>query len=124
MKATAASATEITAFCDFDRPLGADDMKVELDEQRRVVTMSKQLERWDAGYVGMTFVPAGRREAYEQAVQGTQAELGHPANVESVLVHRAQGGNRPVIADISGHRWYEVDEPWERDQAEEGLAGR
>ena len=58
---------------DFDRTLGADDMKVELDAQRRVVAMSKQLARWDAGYVGMTFIPAARRGPYLEAVAATRA---------------------------------------------------
>jgi choline kinase len=121
---SAASAVEVTAFCDFDRTLGADDMKVELDGQRRVVAMSKQLARWDAGYVGMTFVPAARRGPYLEAVAATRQALGEKANVESVLVQLADAGARPAIADISGHGWYEVDEPHERDRAEQGLAGR
>ena len=119
--AIAGSATEVTAFCDFDRQLGADDMKVELDGARRVVTMSKQLPRWDAGYVGMTFVPAERRVAHAEAAQLTRRELGPSANVESVLVQLARGGAPPVIADISGHGWHEIDEPWERDRAERAL---
>jgi choline kinase len=41
-----ARATEVTAFCDFDRPLGADDMKVALDDERRVRAMSKTLSAW------------------------------------------------------------------------------
>ena len=45
---TAAEATEVTAFCDFDRRLGLDDMKVQLGPNRHVVNMSKQLERWAA----------------------------------------------------------------------------
>ncbi len=120
----AGSATEVTAFCDFDRPLGADDMKVELDETRRVVTMSKQLERWDAGYVGMTYVPGDRREAYAAAVEATAGSLGEAANVESVLCQLASEGARPVIADISGHGWHEVDEPWERDRAEQAISSQ
>ena len=119
---TASSAGEVTAFCDFDRTLGADDMKVELDSARCVAAMSKQLPRWDAGYVGMTFVPACRRDAYAAAVAGTRLELGPPAHVEAVLVHLARQGVPPRIADISGHGWYEVDEPHERERAERGLA--
>ncbi|MCC6747499.1 MAG: NTP transferase domain-containing protein [Deltaproteobacteria bacterium] len=121
---TAATASEVTAFCDFDRSLGADDMKVELDAQRRVRRMSKQLAGWQAGYVGMTFVPAARRAAYDAAVERVRQGVGPAAHVEQVLVALAELGAPPVIADISGHGWHEVDEPHERDRAEAALRAR
>lgn len=118
---TARDARDVTAFCDFDRELGADDMKVELDEER-VVAMSKTLERWDAGYVGMTWVPEDQRERYDAAVRDFRATAGDDNAVERVLVYLADAGHRPAIADISGHGWHEVDEPHERDRAERALA--
>ncbi|MCA9665792.1 MAG: NTP transferase domain-containing protein [Myxococcales bacterium] len=117
----AASASDVTAFCDFDRDLGADDMKVSLTSDQRVDDMSKQLARWDAGYVGMTFVPAARRAEYEAATEATSARDGERANVEAILVSMARAGQRPAIADISGHGWHEVDEPHERARAEAAL---
>lgn len=117
---TAREATDVTAFCDFDRPLGADDMKVQLDE-RRVVTMAKTLEEWDAGYVGMTWVPDGQRQRYDGAVRDFRATRGEDNPVERVLVHLAENDHRPAIADISGHGWHEVDEPHEREKAEAAL---
>ena len=42
-------------------------------------------------------------------------------HVESVLVQLARGGAPPVIADISGHGWLEIDEPHERQRADEVL---
>lgn len=115
-----AAATEVTAFCDFDRELGPDDMKVGLDGDR-VAAMSKQLEAWDAGYVGMTFVPAGRVADHRRAGDRALERLGDSIHVESVLVELAEAGSPPVIADISGHGWLEVDEPHERDHAEATL---
>ena len=53
----AAPADDVTAFVDTDRTLGADDMKVERDGAGRVHRIAKTLDRWDAGYVGMTKVP-------------------------------------------------------------------
>jgi choline kinase len=109
------NATEITAFCDFDRKLGADDMKVTLDSTRRVLNMAKTLPEWDCGYVGMTYVPAHRRDDYFAAADRVLAEKGDASHVEAILVMLAE---RPVIADISGHGWLEIDEPHERAHAD------
>jgi 2-aminoethylphosphonate-pyruvate transaminase len=111
------SATEVTAFCDFDRSLGDDDMKVELDVQRRVRDMAKTLPTWDAGYVGMTFIPGPRARAHAAAGEAALAVGGDAIHVESVLVQLVHDGAPPVIADISGHGWLEVDQPDERDHA-------
>lgn len=117
----AKTATRVTAFCDFDRTLGADDMKVALDEDRRVSAMSKQLESWDAGYVGMSYVPSHAASLHVEAVPAVIDELGPHVHVESLLVHLAERGHRPNVADISGHGWLEVDEPHERERAEATL---
>lgn len=116
-----ASATEVTAFCDYDRTLGADDMKVRLAGER-VADMAKTLAAWDCGYVGMTYVPAARRAGYEAAAARVLAERGDAVHVESILVALAAAGAPPVIADISGHGWLEIDEPHERAHADEVLA--
>lgn len=120
---TARTAAEVTAFCDFDRTLTNDDMKVALDDARRVRTMSKLLDTWDAGYVGMTYVPGPRAADHTRAADQALAAQGDAIHVESVLVRLAETGAPPVIADISGHGWLEVDEPAERDRAEATLAG-
>jgi L-glutamine-phosphate cytidylyltransferase len=117
-----AAAREVTAFCDFDRQLGPDDMKVRLDPQRRVAEMAKTLPTWEAGYVGMTYVPAARRADYEAAAARVLAERGDAVHVESILVALAAAGAPPEIADISGHGWLEIDEPHERAHADTVLA--
>jgi hypothetical protein len=48
--------------------------------------------------------------------------LGDVVHVESILVNLAQREQYPVIADVSGHGWFEVDEPAERAWAESQLA--
>jgi choline kinase len=113
---------EVTAFCDFDRRLGADDMKVQLDANRHVAAMAKTLETWDCGYVGMTYVPAARRSEYFAAADRVLATKGDASHVESILVELAGAGKPPTIADISGHGWLEIDEPHERAHADEVLA--
>lgn len=117
-----AGAAEVTAFCDFDRALGADDMKVRLDGARRIAEMAKALPAWDCGYVGMTYVPAPRRDAYAAAAARVLAERGDAAHVELILVALAAGGAPPAVADISGHGWLEIDEPHERAHADAVLA--
>jgi choline kinase len=113
---------EVTAFCDFDRKLGADDMKVTLDDTRHVREMAKTLATWDCGYVGMTYVPAARRDDYFAAAAHVLETKGEASHVESILVALAERGQAPAIADISGHGWLEIDEPHERAHADEVLA--
>ncbi|MCE9577575.1 MAG: NTP transferase domain-containing protein [Deltaproteobacteria bacterium] len=112
----------ITAFVDFDRPLGADDMKVGLDAHRHVQKISKQLPTWDCGYVGMTYVPAARLARYVEAVAAVRATVGDPANVEGVLQRLADDGEPVAIGDISGIGWHELDTPEDVARALPALA--
>ena len=119
---TAADATDVTAFIDTDRTLGADDMKVERDGRGRVSRISKTLTTFDAGYVGMTKVPVAAADRYWAAVQMAQAEEGRAIHVERGLARLADEGHPPLCRDISGHGWVEVDLPEERAQADAVLA--
>ncbi len=118
----AADASDVTAFIDTDRTLGADDMKVERDVRGRVYRISKTLATFDAGYVGMTKVPAAAANRYWAAVEAAQAEEGRAIHVERVLARLADGGHPPLCRDISGHGWLEVDLPEERAHADAILA--
>jgi choline kinase len=122
VRKTVETAQELTGFCDFDRTLGADDMKIALDEQRRISAISKQLSKWDAGYVGMTCVPSSRALDYVETIPNLLDRLGESIHVESVLAHFATTTRRPAISDISGFKWMEIDEPHERARAEEVLS--
>jgi choline kinase len=117
-----ADATDVTAFIDTDRKLGADDMKVERDARGRVLRISKTLTTFDAGYVGMTKVPVAAADRYWAAVQAAQAEEGRAIHVERVLARLADEGHPPLCRDISGHGWLEVDLPEERAHADAVLA--
>ena len=118
----AADATDVTAFIDTNRTLGADDMKVERDARGRVSRISKTLTTFDAGYVGMTKVPVAAADRYWATVQAAQAEEGRAIHVERVLARLADEGHPPLCRDISGHGWLEVDLPEERAQADVVLA--
>jgi choline kinase len=114
-------AEDVTAFIDTDRTLGADDMKVERDGSGRVRRIAKTLETWDAGYVGMTKIPASAWARYWATADAALAEEGRAIHVERVLARLATTDRAPSCRDISGHGWLEVDLPEERDRAEEAL---
>jgi choline kinase len=117
----AAPAQEITACIDTDRTLGADDMKVARDGAGRVREISKTLSTWDAGYVGMTKVPAAAFGRYWATAEAALAEEGRAIHVERILGRLATTPTPPACRDISGHGWLEVDLPEERERAEEAL---
>jgi choline kinase len=114
-------AEAITAFVDTDRALGADDMKVLRDGAGRVREISKTLATWDAGYVGMTKVPAAALTRYWAEADAALAQEGRAIHVERILARLAAAGEGPGCRDISGHGWLEVDLPDERARAEEAL---
>jgi choline kinase len=114
-------AVDVTAFIDTDRTLGADDMKVGRDEAGRVRRIAKTLETWDAGYVGMSKVPAAAAARYWATADAAVAEEGRAIHVERVLARLATTDRPPECRDISGHGWLEVDLPEERERAEEAL---
>jgi choline kinase len=115
------AATEVTAFIDTDRQLGADDMKVERDPAGRVRRIAKTLTTFDCGYVGMTRVPGAALDRYFAVADRALAEDGPAIHVERVLARLAETPSPPVCRDISGHGWLEVDTPDERAHAEEAL---
>jgi choline kinase len=114
-------ADDVTAFIDTDRALGADDMKVARDGAGRVREISKTLTSWDAGYVGMTKVPASAFARYWATADAALAEEGRAIHVERILGRLATSPTPPSCRDISGHGWLEVDLPEERERAEEAL---
>jgi choline kinase len=117
----AGPADEITAFVDRDRTLGADDMKVALDDAGRVRLIAKTLTTFDRGYVGMTRVPAADTSRYWAEAEAALTQEGRAIAVERVLARLAAAGAPALCRDISGHGWLEVDMPEERDHAERVL---
>src|SRR5205814_3924788 len=115
------AASEVTAFIDTDRTLGADDMKVERDAAGRVHRIAKTLTTFDCGYVGMTRVPRAALERYFAMADRALDEHGPAIHVERVLARLAETPAPPVCRDISGHGWLEVDTPDERAHAEEAV---
>jgi choline kinase len=112
---------DVTVFIDTDRALGADDMRVARDGAGHVARIAKTLKTWDAGYVGMTRVPAIALARYLAAADVTRATEGDGAHVERVLQRLADSGTPPACRDVSGHGWLEVDTPEEHARAEATL---
>jgi len=116
------SMSGITAMCDFDRKLGSDDMKVKLNEDSTIEKISKQLDVFDCGYIGMTYVDKTRDKFYRESVAKTVASIGEKAVVENVLQLIAENkADAPKICDLSGFGWYEVDTEEDLLNAEKGL---
>ncbi len=112
----------VTAFIDTDRKLGADDMKVERRADGRIAAISKTLDKFDCGYVGMTRVPGTLCDRYFAEADRAIAEEGRTIHVERILARFATTDLAPACRDISGHGWLEVDTPDERSAAEAALA--
>jgi len=96
----AGPAEDVTAFVDTDRTLGADDMKVERDADGRVHRISKTLERWDAGYVGMTKVPRRRRPLLDDRRRGA----GRRGPRDPRRARAGAPGRRGHAARMPGHQ--------------------
>jgi L-glutamine-phosphate cytidylyltransferase len=112
---------EVTAFVDTDRPLGPDDMKVRRDRVGRLCAIDKTLAASDAGYIGITRVPRPALARYFAEADAALAAEGRAIAVEGVLARLAVTDAPPLCRDVSGHRWWEVDTPEERDRAEAAL---
>ncbi len=115
------AATQVTGFIDTDRQLGADDMKVARSPGGTIARIAKTLESFDCGYVGMTLVPYQAQKIYFAALDAARAEEGDTIHVERILARLAEGPTPPLVRDISGHGWLEIDTPDERTRAEEQL---
>jgi choline kinase len=113
----------ITAMCDFDRKLTGDDMKVKLSHDgKHIEKISKQLEDYNCGYIGMTYVDVSKEAVYREAAVETVNAVGEKAVVENILQHLAGDVRRaPEICDLSGFGWFEVDDENDLMKAEKGL---
>lgn len=112
----------ITAFCDFDRSLGDDDMKVWHDDFI-VKKISKKLDTYNGGYVGMTYYPKEKLDEIKNIFSELVA-AGGGAVVEDALRRLIERGYDAKIGDISGHGWLEIDFPAELERARQEIAGK
>jgi choline kinase len=112
----------ITAMCDFDRILTNDDMKVKLRKGSSIELIRKDISEFDCGYIGMTYVDKKVNGIYREAVKKAVEKFGEKAVAENVLQILANDANTaPLICDLSGIGWYEVDTEEDLKKAEAGL---
>jgi len=112
----------VVAAIDRDRTLGADDMKVKLGGDGKLRNISKNLESYDCGYIGMTMVREEGLSLYKQALEHVLHVKGEMACAEDVLQALAEMGGEVSVCDLSGLCWLEVDTLDDLIRAEETLA--
>ncbi len=116
----ASQCRDITAFCDTDRLLGIDDMKVEAKDGA-INKISKKLETWTHGYVGMTYIDKTMLPQYKFTAEQMLNESDGTVAVEAILGNLAAQGHRVAIGDISHVGWLEIDTPDELATAEKEV---
>lgn len=111
----------IFAAVDFDRQLVADDMKVQLGPGSKVTGISKQLQTWDCGYIGMTLVLDDGVADWRNRFENLLATQGGTGVAENVLQGLADVGKPVSICDLSGIGWLEIDTSEDLRIAEDRL---
>lgn len=107
----------VTAFCDWDRNLQDDDMKVLRNERGNLKEIAKTLTNFDCGYAGLTYCAGSARGDYDKALTAVENKFGEKAVAEQVLGEMAGEELQVKIGDISGHGWLEIDFPHELEAA-------
>ena len=103
----------VWAVADFDRPLYPDDMKIRvkglLNKDACVSAISKELDEYDGGYCGITVVRGKSRGLYMAAYENVLRHGRDQAVVEDILAELIHLKQPPIVLDISGIRWIEID---------------
>lgn len=99
----------ISAVCDFDRNLGADDMKIKQGKEKKLSAISKTLKDYDGGYIGMTVCRHNMLNEYRCSVISAHEQHGDAASAEAALAILAEKKISINICDVSGMGWLEVD---------------
>lgn len=110
----------ITIGCDHDRKLCDDDMKVLLKDGK-MIDIGKKLSEFNAGYIGLTVVDKEFISDYFSCADLTLRKEGDNAVVEQILLELSRMGINPVVCDLSGFKWFEIDTLEDYKIAEKGL---
>lgn len=116
------NATEISAVCDKDRDLQMDCMKVKSKNIDEVDRISKKLDEYDYGYIGLTFVTKNYSQLYKTTLNKTIQHENENAYAEIVIGDLQKYSNHNCkIVDASGYGWIEVDNEFDLESAENIL---
>lgn len=109
------------AACDFDRPLGEDDMKIRKNAEGALTDIGKTLNPFDGGYTGITYCSDRTLRFYQKAAQDILKSTQGQGVVEDVLRRLISMGHPPRICDISNIPWLEVDTQEDLKKAKKDL---
>jgi choline kinase len=102
---------DILIFTDNDRELTNDDMKVKLSNKQTLRRVSKKIDDFELGYVGITYCPEKCLDYYKKVLELVIDEKEDQAVSEDIMQHIADKGKIDIrIGNISGSRWHEVDD--------------
>jgi len=98
-------------FTDNDRKLTDDDMKVKTsDSGDKLKFVSKTLQDYSLGYVGITYCPEQYLPLYKQTIKDVIAKDFEQAVSEHVMQKIVDTDHVGFyIGDISGYEWLEID---------------
>jgi len=113
--------SEISIFCDQQRLLTPDDMKVCADTEGRPMRMGKRLETFTHGYIGITYVPQSQYESYREAVDRLLDSSRAPLNVEAVVDY-LMDERKIRLEHVNPGTWYEIDSPDDVRRADYAIA--
>jgi len=105
---------------DRDRTLTDDDMKVSLNPDGSLKSISKTLKDFSLGYIGSTYIGKNMLDIYKKELYKVIEETDGKANVEAVLDSLCKK-IKIYPVDLSNIGWYEVDTPEEREFAEKSI---
>ena len=112
---------QVSIFCDFLREFQDDEMKVLLDEDKKLMGMSKTMTEYDGAYVGLTQVSKESSHSYHQAFEQAIQEHGDKAVVENILPIFSREGGAVGVIPFDKNTWYEVDTREDLARAEAAL---
>lgn len=111
---------DVTIGCDSDRNLTNDDMKV-FFEDNVLIEMSKKLDKYNSGYIGLTIIDKSLISDYFDCADVTLKKKGESAVVENILLELSNKGVKIYKCDLSNFGWFEIDTPEDYEIAKKGL---
>ena len=119
---TCGASKEITLFCDNIKPVEDDQMKVSIKENR-LQKISKGMEIFDTGYIGLVYCPKAMLGSFIKATDEVLQISGVGAVTEDIINYLANNDNFIRIANVSGYEWFEVDTREDLHKAEVLVSG-
>lgn len=113
----------VSAFASFSITGVEDDvMKIKVDEENRIVGISKKLTEFDCIYTGDFFCAEECVPLWREAVKNARAKNDPVLAVtEHTFIELAELGSPVYARDIGKADWFEIDTPEELEMARAGV---